>query len=103
MINQLPGGSTDAPLTGDSEKLRCRGCGGVHPGARLVDLPDGRVVGNYSEEFFLHYEARFVLKKYRSKRTRLAYLDSVEEKRGKAARVALRQEMMVIWEHRQQK
>ena len=51
----------------------------------------------------MHYEARFVLKKHRSKRTRVAYLDSVEEKRGKAARVALRQEMMVIWEHRQQK
>jgi hypothetical protein len=67
----------------------------------LVDLPDGRVVGNYSEEFFLHYEARFVLKKYRSKRTRLAYLDAVEEKRGRAARVALREEMVRIWEHKQ--
>jgi len=67
----------------------------------MVNLSYGGAVGNYSEKYFLHGEAACVLKKYRSKRTRLAYLDAVEEKRGRAARVALREEMMRIWEHKQ--
>lgn len=83
------------------EALRCRGCGGIHAGARLVNLPDGRRVGNYSEEHRMYYEAAWVLKRYRTKKTRLAYLDAVEEKRGRTARMALREEMMRIWEHKQ--
>jgi hypothetical protein len=67
----------------------------------MVNLSYGGSVGNYSEKYFLHGEAAWVLKKYRSKRTRLAYLSSVEEKRGRAARVALREEMVKIWEHKQ--
>lgn len=104
MTSRPPGKSTDATATKsdpDDVQLACRCCGGIHADARLVSLPDGRVVGNYSEEHRIYYEAAWVLKRYRTKKTRMAYLDAVEEKRGLAARLALRQEMMRIWEKKQ--
>ena len=67
----------------------------------MVNLSYGGSVGNYSEKFYLHGEAAWVLKRYRTKKTRLAYLDAVEEKRGRTARMALREEMVKIWEHKQ--
>jgi len=82
-------------------RLLCRGCGRLHVGARLVKLPDGREVGSYSEEFRQYNEAAWVLRKKRSRRTRIEYLDAVGEKRGEKARQALRDEMMRIWETRQ--
>jgi len=69
----------------------------------LVNLSYGGTTGNYSEKYWLHGEALWVLKRYRTKKTRLAYLDAVEEKRGRAARVALREEMMMIWRYREEK
>lgn len=83
------------------DPLACPQCGQIHKGARLVALPDGRQVGNYSEAFRLYHEAAWVLRKKRSKRTRLEYLDAVAEKRGVEARIALREEMMRIWQSRQ--
>ena len=85
----------------DDERLRCHSCGAVHKWAKLVELPDGRVVGNYSEEYRRYGEARWVLRKFRSKSTRLKYLAAVEEKRGAQARRELREEMMKIWEAKQ--
>ena len=82
-------------------RLLCRGCGRLHTGARLVTLPDGREVGNYSEALRQYHEAVWVLRKKRSRRTRIEYLDAVGEKRGQKARDALREEMMRIWEFRQ--
>jgi hypothetical protein len=79
----------------------CYGCGQVHPEAKLVRLPDGREVGTYSEEYRRYHEAAWVLRKKRSKRTRLEYLDAVAEKRGVEARIALREEMLRQWQHRQ--
>lgn len=79
-------------------RLRCRGCGRVHLDARLVNLPDGRVVGSYSEELRRYNEASWVLRKKRSKRARIEYLDGVEAKRGEKAREALREEMLKLWE-----
>ena len=58
-------------------------------------------MGNYSEEYRLYCEASWVLRKKRTKRTRLEYLDAVAEKRGVEARIALREEMMRIWQSRQ--
>lgn len=84
------------------DRLRCHGCGDIHPGARLVELSDGRVVGSYSEEYRRYCEAVWVLKKKRSKRTRIEYLDAVEEKRGIKARTELREEMMRIWNAKQE-
>jgi len=83
------------------ERLRCVGCGEIHAGSGLVKTEDGRVVGSYSEEWRRHCEARWVFKKKRSKGTRQAYLEAIKERRGVEAYLALRQEMMVIWKHRQ--
>lgn len=83
------------------DRLRCYGCGDIHPGARLVELSDGRVVGSYSEEYRRYCEAVWVLKKKRSKRTRIEYLDGVAEKRGRKAREELREEMLRVWASRQ--
>lgn len=92
--------STDAANTPKDNRLACHACGQTHKWARLVTLPDGREVGNYSEEYRLYCEAAWVLRKKRTKRTRLEYLDVVQEKRGAAARVALREEMLRIWQSR---
>ena len=87
----------------EDERLRCYACGEVHAGARLVTTIDGRVFGNYQEAWFRYNEAVWVLKTYRSKRTRTGYLDAVEAKRGQAARAALRAEMLRVWEWKQSK
>lgn len=73
-------------------------CGEVHPQARIVSLPDGREMGNYTEDYRRYCEAKFVLKRYRSKRTRQEYLDGVERERGYQAKMDLRNEMLKIWE-----
>lgn len=86
---------------GIDQRLHCHACGGIHRNARLLELPDGRVVGNYSEDYRRYCEAVWVLKKKRSKRTRLEYLDAVAEKRGVQARVELREEMLRIWDAKQ--
>lgn len=93
--------STGAADTHRDERLVCMACGEIHSHARIITLPDGREVGNYSEEWRLYCEAAWVLRKKRSKRTRLEYLDAVAEKRGVEARIALRQEMMKQWQNRQ--
>jgi hypothetical protein len=85
----------------NDDRLVCYGCGKIHPQARLVSLSDGRQVGSYSEEFRRHCEALWVLRKKRSKRTRMEYLDGVAEKRGLKARQELREEMLRIWQSRQ--
>jgi NMD protein affecting ribosome stability and mRNA decay len=87
--------------TPQDEALACPQCGQVHKDARWVDLPDGRRLSSYSEELRRYHEAVWVLRKKRSKRTRLEYLDAVAEKRGIEARIALREEMMRIWQSRQ--
>jgi hypothetical protein len=43
-----------------------------------------------------------VLKKYRVKRTRQDYLAIVAEKRGTQAMVELREEMLRVWQSRQE-
>ena len=87
----------------ENQRLRCYACGEVHANSRLVATIDGRVMGNYQQSWFLYNEAVWVLKTYRAKRTRTAYLDSVETKRGQAARTALREEMLRVWEWKQSK
>jgi len=85
----------------DDERLRCYGCGHIHPGSRLIKLSDGRVVGSYSDDYRRYCEAVWVLKKKRSRRTRIEYLDAVAERRGEKARQELREEMLKIWASRQ--
>lgn len=88
----------DAQTTPSDPRLVCNGCGDIHSWARLVDLPDGRVVGNCSEDYRRYCEAVWLLKKKRSKRTRIEYLDEIQKIRGVQARIDLRDEMMKIWE-----
>ena len=87
----------------EDERLRCYACGEVHAGAKLVTTIDGRTMGNYQEAWFRHNEAVWVLKTYRSKRTRTTYLDAVGGKRGQAARAALRAEMLLIYNFKEEK
>lgn len=82
------------------DRLRCYGCGHIHPGSRLIELSDGRVVGSYSDDYRRYCEAVWVLKKKRSKRTRIEYLDAVAERRGEKARQELREEMLKIWKEK---
>jgi hypothetical protein len=90
---------TAAPPSVD-DRLRCEACGKVHSHAKLVKLFDGREVGNYSKEWRLHCEAKYVLRIKRSKRTRMEYLDAVEQRRGLEAKLELRAEMLRIYEAR---
>lgn len=94
--------SKTAPVLPRDERLVCYGCGQVHPEAKLVRLPDGREVGTYSEEYRRYHEALWVLKKKRSKRTRIEYLEGVREKRGLQAKEELREEMLRLWQSRQE-
>lgn len=82
-------------------ELACPACGEVHQGAKMVALEYGGQVSNYSEEWRKHCEARWVLKKKKTKNTRQGYLSVVIEKRGEQAARELREEMFKIWKHRQ--
>lgn len=84
-----------------NELLVCMACGEIHAGSRLVTLPDGRVVGSHSEDYRRYCEAKWVLKKKRTKNTRQAYLVAVQEQRGLQAAIELREEMKTIWHWQQ--
>ena len=94
METTLPNGAID----GGDERLKCVACGKVHSHARIVKTEDGREMGNYSEEWRRYCEAKWVLKRYRSKRTRQEYLNEVEKERGYQPKMDLRDEMLKIWE-----
>jgi hypothetical protein len=79
-------------------RLACRACGQIHPDARLVALPDGQEVGNYSEAHRRFHEARWVLKRYRVKKTRQGYLERARRARGEDAAHELREEMLKQWQ-----
>jgi hypothetical protein len=66
---------------------------------RLVTLSDGRVVHNYSEEYRLYCEAKWLMKKYRTKNTRQKYLADVHEKRGVEGYKVLYDELLRQWKH----
>lgn len=83
-------------------RLVCRACGKVHTNSRIVSTSDGREFGTYSEEWRQYCEAKWVLRKKRSKRTRQEYLRKVEELRGTMAAYYLREEMLKQWKHRQE-
>jgi hypothetical protein len=86
---------------GVDERLRCYACGEVHGSARIVRTVDGREMGSHRQEWFLYNEATWVLKKFRSKRTRQGYLQQVRENRGEAGMQELRAEMLLLWQWRQ--
>ena len=67
-----------------------------------ITLPDGRVANSYSEEYRCHCEAKWVFKRYRSKRTRQEYLREVFKERGQKGYQQLYDEMMRIWTHKKE-
>ena len=80
----------------------CFACGKVHGHARLVRLPNGRTVGNYSDEYRVYCEAKWVFRKFRSKRTRQLYLQEVAKVRGQAGYDKLYNAMLDIWKRKVQ-
>jgi len=83
---------------GIDPRLRCHACGEVHERARIVKTVDGREMGNYQDEWRRYHEATWVLKKYRSRRTRQEYLGKVKENRGEEQMQKLRAEMLLLWQ-----
>ena len=79
------------------DRLRCLACNQVHSSSRLLHLPDGRTVGNYSEEYRLYAEAAGVLKRFRTRKTRQLHLARVAEMRGHAGYDQLRNAMLEIY------
>jgi len=79
-------------------RLQCLACNQVHNSSRLLHLPDGRTVGNYSEEYRLYAEAAGVLKRFRTRKTRQLHLSRVAEVRGHASYEQLRNAMLAIYE-----
>lgn len=83
---------------GEQVDERCLACNRVHGSPRLFRLPSGELVSSYSEAFRLYTEARWVFKRFRTKRTRQLYLAEVATMRGPVAYNELRDAMTKIWE-----
>jgi len=96
-VQGLLGAETGQGKEVDDSRLRCFACGEFHPGRRLLHLPDGQTVGNYSEEYRLYAEAKTVLKRFRTRKTRQLHLAKVAEVRGHAGYDALRNAMLEIY------
>lgn len=86
-----------------SEDLRCEACGELHSSARLMRTEDGRELALQSEAYTRYCQARWVLKTYRTKRTRVAFLGRWRENKGEAEWAKLRGEMLLIYNYRQAK
>lgn len=82
---------------GEEVNERCLACRDVHGSPRLFRLPDRRIVSSYSEEYRMYTEAKWVLKRYKVKRTRQLYLAEVAKLRGPVAYDQLKAAMMEIW------
>lgn len=82
---------------GEQVDERCLSCNTVHGSPRILRLPTGKLVSSYSEEFRMYTEAKWVFKRFRTKRTRQLYLAEVANLRGKAAYDRLRDAMTEIW------
>jgi len=84
-----------------NDGLACPQCGDVHASARWVQLCYGPKVSSYSEDYRRYCEAITVLKRFRTKRTRMGYLARVANMRSEAAAAELRAEMLRIWTFKQ--
>lgn len=90
-----------------ADELACHACGRVHQGARSITLPDGRVVGSYSNEYRAYTEAKWVLdtlpvtvnrrRKSTPQISRRDYILGVQDKRGKAAANELANNVTKLW------
>lgn len=90
----VPGSQEDQGVEVDGT---CFACGQVHGKPKLVRVFRGKQVSSYSYEYRLWCEARWVLKRLRSKRARQNYLREVANVRGEASRHELYEAMLDIW------
>jgi hypothetical protein len=89
------------------DELACPACGKVHPDAVLITLPDGSIVGSYSEAYRAYTEAKWVLEKLpvtvnrRRKKTpqisRRDYIMAVLDKRGQESADELANNVTKLW------
>jgi hypothetical protein len=89
------------------DELACPACGKVHPDAKLITLPDGSIVGSYSNEYRAYTEAKWVLEKLpvtvnrRRKKTpqisRRDYIMAVLDKRGQESADELANNVTKLW------
>ena len=89
------------------DELACPACGKVHPDAKLITLPDGSIVGSYSNEYRAYTEAKWVLEKLpvtvnrRRKSTpqisRRDYIMAVLDKRGQESANELATNVTKLW------
>jgi hypothetical protein len=83
--------------------LVCSGCGQRHSNAKLMQLPDGTLVGLQSEAWRHHCEVQWALRLPdrvgpRSKKwTKAMYINEVRAKRGDAAADRLRADLLKAW------
>ena len=90
-----------------ADELACPACGKVHPDAKLITLPDGSIVGSYSNEYRAYTEAKWVLDKLpvtvnrRRKSTpqisRRDYILGVQERRGQESANELALMVTKLW------
>ena len=90
-----------------ADELACPACGKVHPDAKLITLPDGSIVGSYSNEYRAYTEAKWVLEKLpvtvnrRRKSTpqisRRDYILGVQERRGQESANELAANVTKLW------
>lgn len=90
-----------------ANELACHACGKVHQGARLITLPDGTIVGSYSEAYRAYTEAKWVLdtlpvtvnrrRKKAPQISRRDYIFGVQDRRGKAAANELALMVTKLW------
>jgi hypothetical protein len=76
----------------EMDSLLCSSCKQMHGGARFVEI-DGVRFGNYSEEYRIYTEAKWVYYHASNRRT---YLEEIEKKRGAIAMSKLRNAMLKI-------
>ena len=90
-----------------ADELACPACGKVHPDAKLITLPDGTVVGSYSEAYRAYTEAKWVFevlpvtvnrrRKSTPQISRRDYILGVQDRRGKAAANELAANVTKLW------
>lgn len=66
--------------------------------SKMIKTLDGRTLDSYSEEYKLYCGAKYILRKFRVKRTRQNYLRELLEKKGREFHNKFRAEMLRIYD-----
>lgn len=83
----------------NDDRLKCFCCNQVHEAARLVTLPNGEEVGNYSQRFREVSEA-LQIANYPTLEQRRRVMFNIEKKRGAAAAARVKQLIRDFWQYR---